>query len=121
MPRRRPRILIVEDDSTLRGFYRSVLTIEGFDVASVADGYAALQQIDADPPDLIVLDLDLPLVSGRSVQQEVAAHAETAAIPIVVVTGTEVPTVQPSDVACLLRKPVDAQVLVETVRRCLRG
>jgi two-component system cell cycle response regulator DivK len=65
------------------------LRIVGFDVSSVGDGLSALRAIDQQfIPDVIVLDLDLPQVSGVDVHQEIVSHAETRSIPVIVVTGT---------------------------------
>jgi CheY-like chemotaxis protein len=87
-------------------------------VSEAGDGFEALQRIDHTPPDLIVLDLMLPGLSGVVVHEEIAGHAATRRIPVVVVTGS---TREASefDVACFLRKPVAPDVLVETVRNCL--
>jgi DNA-binding response OmpR family regulator len=109
-------ILIVEDDADLRRLYRLTLALGGFQVQEAADGLEALHLIDLSPPDLVVLDLVLPTVSGFTVQQEIAAHAHTRSIPIVVVTGSESTL---DEVPCLLRKPVDPDRLLEVVRTCL--
>ena len=118
MAARRQTILIVEDDEDLRRLFRTALSLAGYDVVEAGDGLEALQRIDAAPPDLIVLDLVLPRLSGIAVRQEIAAQALTRDIPIVVITGSPVePTGM--DVACFLRKPVDADRMVEAVRNCL--
>src|SRR5262249_61926786 len=81
-------ILLVEDDEPLRRVWRLALLLEGFDVEEARDGIEALQHVDAQPPDLVVLDLGLPRLGGISVQQEIAAHADTLPIPVVVVTSS---------------------------------
>ena len=117
MPRGRT-ILVVEDDADLRRMFRTTLAFSGFRVLEAGDGLSALHQLDTERPDLVILDLGLPLVSGHVVRQEIAAHAHTRDIPIVVVTGT--PTSRDSiNVTCLLRKPVGPDELVQTVRTCL--
>lgn len=114
----RQKILIVEDDEDLRRMFRTTLTLAGFDVTEAGDGLEALNHVDADPPDLVVLDLMLPGVSGVIVYQEIAAHAITRNIPIVVITGS--PTIESDlDVACFMRKPISPDRLVEAVRTCL--
>ena len=113
-------ILIVEDDDDLRRMFRTVLAIAGYTVEEASDGPAALHRIHYDPPDLIVLDLSLPTVSGLIVQQEIAAHAHTRHIPVVVVTGSP-HNLDHLDVPCVLRKPVNPERLVETVRECLQS
>jgi DNA-binding response OmpR family regulator len=114
----RPKILIVEDDEDLRRMFRTTLTLAGFEVTEAGDGLEALTHVDADPPDLVVLDLMLPGVSGVVVYQEIAAHAITRNIPIVVITGS--PMIETDlDVACFMRKPISPDRLVEAVRTCL--
>jgi CheY-like chemotaxis protein len=65
-----------------------------------------------------VLDLGLPLISGQTVAQEVAAQAHLRHIPVLVVTGSTEP-VDYLHVACVLRKPVRPDALTDAVRRCL--
>jgi DNA-binding response OmpR family regulator len=117
----RKRILIVEDDDALRGLYRMALSLAGYAVEEASDGLVALNVIDNHPPDLIILDLMLPTVSGYVVQQDISARSRTRAIPIVVVTGTADELVDQLEVACVLRKPVTPDDLVLTVLSCLRA
>lgn len=112
------KVLVVEDDDDLRLIFRSALALAGYAVQEAADGLDALRHIDSDPPDLIVLDLALPFLSGFAVQQEVAAHAHTRRVPIVIVTGSAQDLAH-LQVACVLRKPVESSELLRTVRRCL--
>ena len=112
-------ILVVEDDPDLRVFYRQVLTISGFTVIAVEDGIDALRRIETDPPDLVILDIELPRLGGRDVQQELAAHTATRHVPIMVVSGTDTKTLDPAAFVCILRKPVTAERLVEAVEDCL--
>jgi CheY-like chemotaxis protein len=120
MPGPRRTILIVEDDDALRRMFRTALAIAGYAVEEAADGVAALHRIHHDPPDLIVLDLSLPTVSGEIVYQEVAAHAHTRQIPVVIVTGSAL-NLDHLGNPCVLRKPIDPEKLVDTVRQCLQS
>jgi DNA-binding response OmpR family regulator len=112
-------VLVVEDDERLRGLYRAALRAAGFAVVAVEDGLDALHHIDSEKPSAIVLDLDLPRVGGRDVQQEVRAAPETQHIPIIVVSGSDTSDLNPDDFACILRKPIDPEQLIAAVRRCL--
>jgi CheY-like chemotaxis protein len=112
-------ILIVEDDEELRRMFRTSLLLEGFEVIEAGDGLAALTRIDREPPDLVVLDLMLPSLSGVAVRQEIAGHALTRNIPIVIVTGSAM-NVDHLDVACVLRKPIAPETLVDAVKRCFQ-
>jgi DNA-binding response OmpR family regulator len=109
---------VVEDDADLRRLYRTALTLAGFMVQDVSIGLDALRRIDAEPPDLIVLDLLLPDISGVVIRQEIAAHAHTRNIPVVIVTGSNL-DLKDLEVPCVLRKPVSPEELVRTVQSCL--
>ena len=111
-------VLVVEDDPALRRMYRTALALAGFDVVEADDGLAALHFLDHRSPDVVVLDLMLPTMSGLVVQQEIAAHAHTRSIPLVIVTGTDL-SLDHLDVPCVLRKPVSPESLVDAVRACL--
>jgi DNA-binding response OmpR family regulator len=115
---RNTRVLIVEDDADLRRFFRTALSMAGYEVEEAPDGLDALRLIENRPPDIVVLDLMLQALDGVSVQQELAARAITAHIPIVIVTGSD-REIAGANVACILRKPVSPDQLIMTVRRCL--
>ena len=94
--------------------YQLALGLRGFEVLSACNGLEALTLVEQYPPDLVVLDLGLPIIDGFSVQQEMAAHETTRPVPIVVVTGLDVaPETLP--VPCVLRKPVTPDEIVSTV------
>jgi CheY-like chemotaxis protein len=92
----------------------------GFFVQEAGNGFDALRALDADPPDLVVLDLGVPGISGYAVRQEIATSAHTHHVPIVVVTGLPGPH-DGLQVDRLLTKPVTPEELVEVVRQCLAG
>ena len=112
------RVLVVEDNTDLRRLFRTALAMAGYHVDDAADGLEALHMIENRAPDLVVLDLMLHALDGISVQQELAAHAITRNIPVVIVTGSDL-DVEGANVACLLRKPVTPDQLVRTVKQCL--
>jgi DNA-binding response OmpR family regulator len=112
------RVLIVEDDPDLRRMYRVALIVAGYEVRVAIDGIDALRQIDSHPPDLVVLDLGLPVLSGIVVRQQIAANAATRHISVLIVTGAPDKAVG-LDVPCVLTKPVAPDQLVEAARSCL--
>ena len=113
----RPTVLLVEDDNATRDMFDYALRMAGFAVSSARDGFAALRSIEQQCPDVVVLDLDLPHVSGMDVHQEIVSHAETCKIPVIVVTGTS--WEPPAEVFKTLRKPIASDVLVAVVERAL--
>jgi DNA-binding response OmpR family regulator len=80
----KPTVLIVDDEATIREVIRRYLEREGFDVREAGDGYAALDALDADSPDLMVLDLMLPGLDGMAVARRVREHSR---IPIIMLTA----------------------------------
>jgi len=113
-----PTVLLVEDDRATREMFDYALRLAGFAVSAAADGLSALRILDQHfIPSVIVLDLDLPQVSGTDVHQEIVSHAETQAIPVVVVTGTTWQA--PLGVFRTLRKPINSDVVVSVVQQAL--
>ena len=112
----RKRILIVDDDHSVLQLYRTALAFAGFMVDTADNGLVALQSIEAERPHLVVLDLDLPMVDGRSVLEELMANRTTSTIPVVVVTGTDCPRAIPR-AAATLRKPCDPEALLTAIER----
>jgi len=115
---RRTKVLIVEDNDDLRNLFRTALALDGFEVHEASNGIDALRRIDSDPPDVVVLDIHLPLVDGIAVRAEIAAHASTRHLPVLIVTGSAA-NFDALDVACVIRKPVSPTELVKAVRKCL--
>ncbi|MEO5894413.1 MAG: response regulator [Vicinamibacterales bacterium] len=97
---------------------RTALTLAGYVVWEADNGFDALRRIDHSPPDLVVLDLMLPHISGFVVQQEIAANRHASRIPVVIITGSAADLSEIA-VACILRKPIDPDDLVTAVRNCL--
>jgi DNA-binding response OmpR family regulator len=112
-----PSVLVVEDDPDLRYLFRVSLAVAGFRVREASDGYMALAAIEDRMPDVVVLDLGLPRVSGFIVLEEIAARRDLVDLAVVVVTGLDV---DERNNATYLRKPVEATQLVNTVRGALR-
>jgi two-component system phosphate regulon response regulator PhoB len=80
-------ILLVEDDPDIRHLVSYKLTTGGFDVTEASDGFAALQSARQTPPDLVILDVRLPRLSGLEVCRELRSGPDTAQIPIIMLTA----------------------------------
>lgn len=113
----RQTVLVVEDDVFLRRLYRQALGFADFDVFEAGDGYTALQCLDSQRIDLLILDLGLPILSGQVVLAEIAARPTP--IPVVVVTGTNGDGVDRLRLAGLIKKPAAPEHVVQVVRNCL--
>jgi signal transduction histidine kinase/DNA-binding response OmpR family regulator len=83
------RVLVVEDDASIRRLLSASLMNRGFEVIEAEDGERGLQLADEQHPDLIVLDLHLPGVDGFTVLQRLKRAPSTTSIPVIAVTGNE--------------------------------
>jgi len=83
----RHKILVVEDEADIRELLRYSLTQEGYAVEEAADGAEALDRIARRAPDLVLLDLMLPRMSGLELCRKLRANSETAQMPVIVVTA----------------------------------
>jgi len=115
------RILLVEDEPSLVETVRYALEREGFGVTVARDGREALERFAAEPPDLVILDLMLPAVSGLDVCRRIR---ESSMVPIVIVTAKDA---EADKVAGLelgaddyVTKPFSVRELVSRVRANLR-
>ncbi len=77
--------MLVDDDATLRTLLRVTLPSDGFEVVEAADGAEALQLLDERPPDLVVLDWNMPERSGAEVLAELKRR--DALVPVIVLTA----------------------------------
>jgi len=81
------RVLVVEDDPSVRGLLNTLLSAEGYDVATASDGLAGLVKATSTHPALVLLDLMMPDLGGVRVLEELREDPELAGTPVIVVTG----------------------------------
>lgn len=81
------RILVVDDDPSVGAALEQILLIEGYRVTRVRDGRAAIKAVADSPPDLILLDLNMPNMGGFEVCRRVKTDPATSLLPVVIVTG----------------------------------
>ena len=117
-----PRLLIVDDDEALVAALRDGLEAIGYQVETVGDGAVALAHVTAARPDLVILDLRLPVLDGWEVLRQLRADPRTRALPVLAITGVEVEhgdEVLAAGANEFLTKPFSMAVLESTVSRLL--
>jgi two-component system, OmpR family, response regulator RegX3 len=114
-------ILVVEDEPTLRETLAEALEADGFTVVQAGDGRAALERFKADEPDLVLLDLMLPELSGLEVTRQIRAESS---VPIVMLTArdAEVDKVVGLELGAddYVTKPFSSRELSARIRAVLR-
>jgi CheY-like chemotaxis protein len=111
--RRPTHILVVDDDFDLREAVADILRDEGFDVVEASNGAEALEQVARRKPDVMVLDLMMPVVDGWQVLRTIRESPEFSALPVVVLSALSAP-----GCAEFIQKPVSLDrllTLLETV------
>ena len=125
VPRLRPLILVVDDEPDIVFVTKTRIQLSGYDVAVAVDGEAALEQIRALHPDLILLDLNMPKVNGYQVCKTVKADPALSDILILVCSASSALGLA-LEKHCLqigadgyIRKPYDVRKLLEDIARLL--
>ena len=121
--RQRPLVLLVEDDPDLLSFARVALRLGGYRVVVATDGQEAMALARRRHPELVVLDLRLPLADGWQVLSFLQGDPTLSAVPVVVLTATAGPREKEralaAGVADYLVKPISADDLLLAVERAL--
>lgn len=123
-PRRKYLILIADDRPSSRELLHVVLERAGYDVIEAQDGEAALEQIRARKPDLVLLDLQMPRLDGYGVLKAIRGDMQLAGLPVVALTASAMrgdrERILESGFTDYLAKPAGPDLLRETVARLLR-
>jgi len=119
------RVLVVEDHSMSLELVTELLQEEGNQVLAATSGEAGLRLAAAEGPDLILMDLQLPGMTGYEAIRRLKANPATAAIPVLALTGSAMRgddlKVREAGADGYLTKPLDARAFRETLRRILAG
>lgn len=109
-----PTVLVVEDEPSIRSILATLLDDEGYLPQEASNGLEALEKVRAETPDLIVLDLLMPIMDGWTFLEQCRSVPGCNSVPIVVLSAShQVPTDE--RVRAFLKKPFDLDVLVRTV------
>ena len=114
-----PLILIVEDNELNRDTLRDILEFENYRVSIAQNGQEAIWKTNEEMPNLILMDIQMPIMNGLEATQSIRENPRTAEIPIIVLTGL---AMQWDRERCLamganacLTKPISYQTLIEKI------
>ena len=121
----RPRVLLVDDYPDAREMYSEYLQFSGFDVVEAANGMEALQSAIDRSPDIILMDLSLPVMDGWEATRRLKADERTASIPVVALTGHALAGISEgakrAGCDAFVTKPCLPEDLVKEIRRILEA
>ena len=119
----RPRVLLVDDYPDAREMYTEYLEFSGFEVVEAGNGMEALQKAVDSSPDIILMDLSLPVMDGWEATRRLKADARTASIPVVALTGHALAGIsegaRKAGCDAFVTKPCLPEDLVREIRRIL--
>jgi two-component system cell cycle response regulator DivK len=81
------RILVVEDQEDLRGVLRDLFTSSGYTVIEAVDGAAGVAMAKSDRPDIILMDIQMPIIDGYEATRQIKGDPDLTSIPIVAVSS----------------------------------
>ncbi|MBA2778906.1 response regulator transcription factor [Billgrantia kenyensis] len=117
------KVLVVDDEPNIVLSLEFLMQQAGFDVETAEDGEGALAKVEASPPDLILLDISLPGISGFDVLEQLRQDSRHARLPIIMLTahGREVEKEKGLALGAddYVTKPFSTQALVEKVKHLL--
>ncbi|MEX1024166.1 MAG: response regulator [Planctomycetota bacterium] len=113
------RILVVDDEAPIALGIAECLRARGYVVELASDGREALDAIARRPPDLVLLDFEMPELDGETVLSRMRADARTANVPVLMATAAEIDLTRLTRVSGFLRKPYPRQVLFEMIGRLM--
>jgi two-component system cell cycle response regulator DivK len=121
----RPRVLLVDDYPDARDMYGEYLEYSGYDVIQASNGLEALQRASEDQPDIILMDLSLPVMDGWEATRRLKANQRTASIPVVALTGHALAGIlegaQQAGCDAFVTKPCLPEDLVKEIKRVLEA
>jgi len=117
------KVLLVEDYPDAREMYTQFLELSGFEVVEASDGVEALQRAFETNPDVVVMDLSLPVMDGAEATKRLKADSRTARVPVIALTGYSVAAVldaaKQAGCDAFLTKPCLPDDLVKEVLKAL--
>jgi twitching motility two-component system response regulator PilG len=117
------KILIVEDEEHLLELESLLLTTKGYEVKGVLDGPSALELVASMKPDLILLDIMLPVMDGYEVCRQIKANDATRHIPVIMLSGKkskkDLVKGEQAGADWYITKPFKSVMVIETIQRFL--
>ena len=112
-------ILVVDDEADIRDYLSTFLQDNGYNTIEAQNGQEALEKVRSERPDLILLDIMMPLKTGTDFYRRFHKDKELSKIPIIVVSGAAGKHLAVPKPAAIIDKPVDTKKLLDNVSRLL--
>lgn len=123
MSKAHPVVLVVDDDPDILEALAEILEAEGFDVRRARNGKEALERLEPQPPNLVLLDLMMPVMDGWEFSQRMKTKPAAASVPVIVLSADRNVSTKAREIGAVghLAKPFELTDLLEMVRGALDG
>ncbi|RKH45504.1 response regulator [Corallococcus sp. AB049A] len=113
------RLLIVDDELAIVEALEDILSLEGYDIATAYNGDEGLQRMLASKPDLVLLDLMMPVMDGGELLRRIRAHPDLCDLPVVVMSAGRLTDEERRASSHFLAKPFELDDLLGTIQKQL--
>jgi CheY-like chemotaxis protein len=113
------RLLIVDDELAIVEALQDILSVEGYDVVTAFNGAEGLQRMTVARPDLVLLDLMMPVMDGREMLRRMREDAALRDVPVVVMSAGRISDEERRSSARFLAKPFELDLLLDTISELL--
>ncbi|WP_075008854.1 MULTISPECIES: response regulator [Stigmatella] len=113
------RLLLVDDEAAIVEALQDILSDEGYAVEAAFNGEEALQRLHAARPDLMLMDLMMPVMDGRELLRRVRQDPSLHDLPVVVMSAGRITDEERQAASATLAKPFELEVLLETLQKHL--
>jgi DNA-binding response OmpR family regulator len=115
------RVLVVDDDPSIRAMLEYTLSFEDFEVTSVSDGKAALDHLKFNRPDIVLLDVMMPVIDGIEVAKSIRSDSDLEDVPVIMMSAktqdTDIMAGWVAGAASYVTKPFDLDLLLQEIHR----
>ena len=118
------KVLIVEDDEDLNLLYRLYLQGESYQIMQARNGKEGLEQVAAQKPDLIILDMIMPVMDGEEFLEKLRFEKKVTDVPVIIASVNDrIPAslIEKTKVRSVLRKPFAIETLLREIEAALKG
>ena len=113
------KILVVDDEADVRTFLTAVLKKAGYDTVTASDGQEALDKVQQESPDAVILDLQMPNKTGTDFYRKLSKDKDLKDIPVIVVSGLAGRNLAVRKPVAVFDKPIDPDEFIQAVEKAL--
>jgi CheY-like chemotaxis protein len=113
------RLLVVDDELSIVEALQDILSLEGYEVMTAYNGAEGLRRLEEQRPDLVLLDLMMPVMDGREMLRRVREDPRLKELPVVIMSAGSIPDTERRAASATLAKPFDLEHLLRTIAQHL--